>query len=96
MRPLVSLNTSVLWARTVAQGMYAFLNVLGGADVDEDGVADDVDNCPETPNADQVDSDGDEVGDVCDNCPDVDNFFQDDSDDDELGNACDNCPYEFQ
>lgn len=77
-----------------AQGMYAFLNVLGGADVDEDGVPDDVDNCPETPNTDQTDSDGDEVGDVCDNCPDVDNFFQDDSDDDGFGNACDNCPYD--
>ncbi|MEM1206858.1 MAG: SdrD B-like domain-containing protein [Acidobacteriota bacterium] len=35
-------------------------------DTDGDGVADDVDNCPENPNADQADSDGDGVGDACD------------------------------
>ena len=36
------------------------------ADSDGDGVTDDVDNCPETPNADQADSDGDCIGDACD------------------------------
>ena len=41
----------------------------GGIDCDGDGVANDVDNCPSTPNSDQQDSDGDGMGDVCDRCP---------------------------
>ncbi len=38
-----------------------------GPDFDGDGVADDVDNCPEHPNADQANMDGDRKGDACDN-----------------------------
>ncbi|MBK7539967.1 MAG: thrombospondin type 3 repeat-containing protein [Myxococcales bacterium] len=38
------------------------------ADGDGDGVANGVDNCPMTANADQADGDGDKVGSVCDNC----------------------------
>jgi len=34
-------------------------------DVDGDGVADEVDNCPRVSNPDQADSDGNEVGDAC-------------------------------
>ena len=47
----------------------------GPADGDGDGVADDVDNCPDDANADQVDTDGDgesEGGDACDACTDLD------------------------
>jgi hypothetical protein len=40
-------------------------------DSDRDGVPDDVDNCPHTANADQLDTDGDGLGDACD--PDIDN-----------------------
>lgn len=41
-----------------------------GGDSDGDGICDTFDNCPDTPNADQLDSDGDGVGDACDGCPD--------------------------
>ena len=40
-------------------------------DADDDGVEDDSDNCPQTPNADQLNFDGDSMGDACD--PDDDN-----------------------
>jgi len=41
----------------------------GVMDADEDGVADNIDNCPNTTNPDQVDTDNDRVGDTCDACP---------------------------
>jgi hypothetical protein len=59
---------------------------------DDDGVPDEVDNCPHLDNPGQEDADQDGVGDVCDNCPAVPNPDQQDSDDDGVGDACDNCP----
>ena len=38
-------------------------------DIDGDGVCGDVDNCVDTPNADQANADGDAAGDACDECP---------------------------
>jgi hypothetical protein len=38
-------------------------------DSDGDSVADCIDNCINTPNADQIDSDNDQTGDQCDICP---------------------------
>jgi len=58
-------------------------------DADQDGKADDVDNCPFTANRDQADSDGDGVGDACDSCAQVSNFTQLDTDGDGIGDACD-------
>ena len=39
----------------------------GTSDLDGDGIADDVDNCPRTSNAGQADADGNGIGDACDN-----------------------------
>jgi uncharacterized repeat protein (TIGR01451 family)/CSLREA domain-containing protein len=61
------------------------------ADSDGDGIPDALDNCPTTPNPDQLDTDGDGVGDACDNCPGTANPGQEDADGDGVGNGCDNC-----
>jgi len=45
-------------------------------DSDHDGIDDALDNCPFTPNTDQLDTDGDGVGDVCDNCVTIGNHDQ--------------------
>ena len=58
------------------------------ADTDGDGFADDLDNCPVTPNPDQADNDVDGIGDACDNCLTVANPDQADTDADGLGDAC--------
>ncbi len=57
-------------------------------DTDGDGVADDMDNCPEIPNPDQVNSDEDELGDACDNCDYVANPGQADDNGNGIGDAC--------
>lgn len=75
---------------------------LLATDSDDDGVLDDVDNCPSTANPDQADNDGDGVGDACDldddddgildeddNCPFTPNPGQEDWDGDGHGDACD-------
>lgn len=43
----------------------------GGSDIDGDGVPDDIDNCVETPNPNQIDTNNDGFGNFCD--PDLDN-----------------------
>ena len=73
-----------------------------GTDTDMDGVADTLDNCPFTANADQADADGDGEGDACDNdsdndgifdvddnCPTTPNPDQADADGDGIGDVCD-------
>ncbi|HOA73686.1 MAG TPA: hypothetical protein PL151_08140 [Phycisphaerae bacterium] len=70
------------------------LNVLafsGPADLDQDGIEDENDNCPLTVNVDQLDSDGDGVGDACDNCSTLANPGQQDTDLDGIGDDCDPC-----
>ncbi len=62
-------------------------------DFDGDGIPNRSDNCPDTANADQIDTDADGFGDSCDNCPAVPNPEQVDSDQDGFGEVCDNCPY---
>jgi hypothetical protein len=55
---------------------------VGGLDADQDGVADESDNCPTVASPDQTDTDGDNVGDVCDA----------DDDGDGVGDKVDPCP----
>ncbi|NRB38161.1 MAG: S8 family serine peptidase [Pseudomonadales bacterium] len=57
-------------------------------DFDNDGVLNEVDNCPLTPNPDQLDSDNDGAGDACDTPDVIDNDF----DKDGILNDVDNCP----
>jgi len=58
-------------------------------DADDDGVPDDVDNCPDHANTDQADSDGDVIGDACDVCR-LDGA--NDADEDGFCGDIDNCP----
>jgi hypothetical protein len=57
--------------------------------IDGDGVAFNVDNCPLVYNPSQQDTDGDGIGDLCDNCVLVANPTQEDINADGVGNACD-------
>jgi len=61
-------------------------------DADGDGVTNEEDNCPDTPNPDQENNDGDEFGDACDNAPQDDNPNQADGDGDGVGDVADTCP----
>jgi hypothetical protein len=62
------------------------------ADIDRDGITNQLDNCPERANPDQADEDTDLRGDACDNCPPVFNLAQADGDGDGVGDACDPNP----
>ena len=81
---------------------YAFESCATCADVDHDGwyvdcdvyPMDHPDNCPNTPNPDQLDQDEDGYGDACDNCLSIWNGSQRDADADGIGDICDPCPYD--
>ena len=73
-----------------------------GVDSDNDGIDDNIDNCPSTPNNDQADANNDGIGDACDadldndgvlnaddNCPTNPNPDQLDTDNDGEGDVCD-------
>lgn len=57
-------------------------------DLDGDGVANLLDNCPMIPNANQANEDADLAGDVCDDCPPFPSIGLD-SDGDGVGDLCD-------
>ncbi len=61
-------------------------------DVDGDGIDDRVDDCPITPDPEQLDADGDGFGDACDFCPNLATAVNHDEDGDLRGDECDQCP----
>lgn len=66
---------------------FAAWSLVAGIDFDQDGVSDELDNCPAIANPTQADGDGDAIGDACDSCP-----GGTDGDGDGLCNSEDNCP----
>lgn len=58
------------------------------ANCTNDGLPDNIDNCQDVSNPDQIDTDNDGVGDACDNCPSIANNNQLDTDGDGVGDAC--------
>ena len=87
--------TVVTWVAVdpSGNGTACSFNVLvddTGGDADGDGIPNDEDNCPSTPNSGQADSDQDGVGNACDQCPGQDD--NEDPDGDGIPACLDNCP----
>jgi len=51
--------------------IYDLYTDTGTPDSDDDGISDNVDNCPGIANSDQLDSDSDGIGDVCEDEPNI-------------------------
>jgi len=84
-----NLNASPSFERVVYEADTDPNTCAPGSDADSDGICDANDNCPSTPNHDQLDSDGDGIGDACDTCAfDALN----DADGDGVCGDVDNCP----
>lgn len=73
----------------------AFSAIIPNPDVDGDGIANAVDNCPFDPVPDQTDTDGDHVGDDCDPDDDNDNIGDYRFDPTYFLLDNDNCPKQF-
>jgi hypothetical protein len=60
----------------ISQPDYIVETSYGTGDTDGDSIVDNVDNCPDICNSDQLDADGDKIGDVCDSTPGCDGCGQ--------------------
>jgi hypothetical protein len=69
--------------------LYAYVHHPNYFDMDDDGILDGNDNCPDVYNPDQIDIDDDGIGDSCDICP---NDLYNDVDSDSICGDVDNCP----
>ena len=95
-------NQASVTSATVTTSSNIVSGVILPRDIDGDGVADELDNCPADANPDQANTDGDAQGDACDadddndnvvdtadNCQFTANPGQQDFDGDGVGSACD-------
>ena len=67
--PGVTVTLTVTNSASGATGTEDVIIIILPGDRDGDGVADNVDNCPDVYNPDQANADGDSFGDACDPCP---------------------------
>jgi hypothetical protein len=91
-------SRSVGWSNCIRWEWNGSSLIATVIDTDGDGVTDDIDTCPDTPNGETVDStgcsdsqldtDGDGVTDDTDNCKYIPNPNQDDIDEDGVGDVC--------
>ncbi|MDO6811641.1 thrombospondin type 3 repeat-containing protein [Tenacibaculum soleae] len=101
--PVLDLNLrddNVVFAATYGRGVFSGSFLNPNEDEDNDGINNDVDNCPTTANPDQADVDDNGIGDVCqdtdgdgildinDNCVNKINPNQEDVNNNSIGDAC--------
>lgn len=93
--------TSATVSKNVGPLVFKTNELFTAMDIDNDGVSDYKDNCPDIANPDQADINKNGRGDLCDdddldgivnskdNCPNIANYDQKDTDGDGIGDKCD-------